>query len=165
MLCVSCVRPGLNTAVRVELMARQVPSRARNVTHDLLVTLLSHSHSSIANVSQLFISVPSMRASSTAIWSQTDAQRPEAQTTNSFGLPGSWCVCVVAATAPCHGASLAMAEPAQAVWSGTRLARTYEEGIIRRHYPIIQDRRFIHRRPSTKQTETLTATSRSVIIY
>ena len=38
------MRAGPNTAVRVELMARQVPSCARNVTHDLLVTLLSHSH-------------------------------------------------------------------------------------------------------------------------
>ena len=35
-----CVRPGLNTAVRVEFMARHVTSRAGNVTHDLFVTLL-----------------------------------------------------------------------------------------------------------------------------
>ena len=46
--CTCCVRAGLNTAVGVELMARQVPSCARNVTHDLFVTLLSHSHLSIA---------------------------------------------------------------------------------------------------------------------
>ena len=43
------MRAGLNIAVRVELiLARQVPSCARNVTHDLLVTLLSRCHSSIA---------------------------------------------------------------------------------------------------------------------
>ena len=34
----------------------------------------------------LYISVPSMRA----ICIQTDAQRPEAQTPNTLGLPGSW---------------------------------------------------------------------------
>ena len=36
-------------AVRVEFMARHVPSQAGNVTHDLVVTLLSHHfHLSIA---------------------------------------------------------------------------------------------------------------------
>ena len=42
--CTCCVCPGLNTAVRVEFMARQVPSSAQNVTHDLFVTLLSRCH-------------------------------------------------------------------------------------------------------------------------
>ena len=39
--------PGPNIAVRVEFMARHVPSQARNVTHDPLFTLLSHSHLSL----------------------------------------------------------------------------------------------------------------------
>jgi hypothetical protein len=39
----------LNTAVRVEFMARYVPSQAGNVTHDLFVTLLYRCHLSIAS--------------------------------------------------------------------------------------------------------------------
>jgi hypothetical protein len=42
------VRPGIDIAVRVESMARQVPSQAGSVTHDLFVTLLSGCHLSIA---------------------------------------------------------------------------------------------------------------------
>jgi hypothetical protein len=37
----------LGIAVRVDFIARQVPSQARNVTHDRPVTLLCHSHLSI----------------------------------------------------------------------------------------------------------------------
>ena len=40
--------PTLDIAVRVEFMARQVPSQAGNVTHFLFVTLLSGCHLSIA---------------------------------------------------------------------------------------------------------------------
>jgi hypothetical protein len=42
--CTCCVLPTLNIALRVEFMARQVPSQAENVTHDLFVTLLSRCH-------------------------------------------------------------------------------------------------------------------------
>mgnify|MGYP007078101371 CR=1 FL=1 len=34
------VRPGLDMAVRVEFMARQVPSQAGKVTNDLFVTIV-----------------------------------------------------------------------------------------------------------------------------
>jgi hypothetical protein len=39
-----CVPPTLNTAVRVEFMARHVPSQAANVTHALFVTLWYRYH-------------------------------------------------------------------------------------------------------------------------
>ena len=42
--CTCCVRPGLNTAIRVEFMARHVPSQAGNATHDLFVTRLYPCH-------------------------------------------------------------------------------------------------------------------------
>ena len=41
------MRPGPNIAVRVEFMARHIPSQAGNVTHAVFVPLLSHFHLSI----------------------------------------------------------------------------------------------------------------------